>query len=237
MQKLSNPSLAGVVSKIGINAKGRDVVEKIDITKLVELSKNVSLAKENLNKAMKEYEECYISLTLDEEQRTIYRKAQNSSLIKLIEEIKSIPVMLRGLYKGDSLTNLICEHLAKIRDSIKDENVDWERNYDFVTCEMFLKYYQLSVFDLLLIAQTISSNDASYTARLKAIKRLENDPIQKSLDEIEKEYASRKSQFKRRGFSAQFIREMHEKYPVITSIKTIEKLVSELNKENEYIPR
>jgi hypothetical protein len=49
-------------------------------------------------------------------------------------------------------------------------------------------------------------------------------------------YESRKFNFKRRGYTAAFVREMHDKYPIITSIKTIEKLVTSLNKKNEQIP-
>ena len=74
-------------------------------------------------------------------------------------------------------------------------------------------------------------------ALFKAMIQLENDPKQKALNEISKHYQADKSQFKRRGYSAQFVREMHGKYPVITSIKTIENLVAKLNKENSLIPR
>lgn len=66
--------------------------------------------------------------------------------------------------------------------------------------------------------------------------KLANDPIQKAKREIEQHYEKQKSQFKRRGYSAEFNREMHKQYPVITDIKTIERLVAELNKKNEHIP-
>ena len=71
----------------------------------------------------------------------------------------------------------------------------------------------------------------------KAMAKLAKDPKQKALKEIEAHYQSVKNQFKRRGFSAQFIREMHTKYPEITAIKTIENLVSELNSKNADLPR
>ena len=67
--------------------------------------------------------------------------------------------------------------------------------------------------------------------------KLAKDPIQLAKKEIEKHYEENKTQFKRRGFSAQFIREMQVKYPVITDIKTIGRMVAKLNKENELIPR
>lgn len=70
-----------------------------------------------------------------------------------------------------------------------------------------------------------------------AIGRIKRDPKQIALKEITKHYDSNKSQFKRRGFSSQFIREMHVKYPVITDPKTIANLVAKLNKENDEIPR
>jgi hypothetical protein len=81
-----------------------------------------------------------------------------------------------------------------------------------------------------------SRHSASLAAQKKAYKRLENDPKQKALKEIAAHYQTVKNQFKRRGFSAQFVREMHTKYPVIAAIKTIENLVSALNKENDAIP-
>lgn len=67
-------------------------------------------------------------------------------------------------------------------------------------------------------------------------KRLKNDPKQLAKTEIEKQYQESKTQFNRHGFSAQFCRDMHQKYPVITDIKTIERLVSKLNKVNDEIP-
>lgn len=72
----------------------------------------------------------------------------------------------------------------------------------------------------------------------KAVRaKLAKDPIQLAKKEIEKHYEENKTQFKRRGFSAQFIREMHDKYPIITDQKTIANLVAKLNKTNEQISR
>ena len=69
-----------------------------------------------------------------------------------------------------------------------------------------------------------------------AYRRLSKDPKQLALKEIAVHYETKKEQFQRRGYSAQFIREMHQKYPEITDIKTIERLVAKLNKSNELIP-
>lgn len=67
--------------------------------------------------------------------------------------------------------------------------------------------------------------------------KLLKDPKQIALKEIEQEYKVKKTKFKIYGFSAQFIRDMADKYPIINSQKTIEKLVARLNKENADIPR
>lgn len=83
-----------------------------------------------------------------------------------------------------------------------------------------------------------SLNDQRSNFAKKGVNaRLANDPIQLAKTEIIEEYEKRNSQFKRRGYSAQFAREMLKKYPVITSIKTIDKLISKLNKINVLIPR
>lgn len=75
------------------------------------------------------------------------------------------------------------------------------------------------------------------TARKAVTARLAKDPKQMALTEIQSHYQNVKSQFKRRGYTAQFVRDMHNKYPVITDQKTIANLVAELNKANDLIPR
>ena len=65
---------------------------------------------------------------------------------------------------------------------------------------------------------------------------LANSPVEAAKKNIEEEYKIVRNQFKRRGFSAQFIRDMKEKYPIIIDIRTIERLVTKLNKVNEQIP-
>lgn len=77
----------------------------------------------------------------------------------------------------------------------------------------------------------------STNAKNAVDRKLEKDPKQIALRDIEAQYKVNKSQFKRRGYSAQFARDMQTQYPVITDIKTIEKLVAKLNKGNELIPR
>lgn len=66
-----------------------------------------------------------------------------------------------------------------------------------------------------------------------ALLRLANDPKQKALDEIKSQYEVVKHQFRRRGFSAQFVKNMAERYQIIESPKTIERLVAKLNKINK----
>lgn len=70
-----------------------------------------------------------------------------------------------------------------------------------------------------------------------ALARLAGDPKQKALKEIDILYSEQKSQFKRRGYTAKFVRDMHDKYPVIEDQKTIARRVAKLNKKNESIPR
>lgn len=104
-------------------------------------------------------------------------------------------------------------------------------------CEDYLKKNPFDVFDLIHVMQIYNDLNISNKAKLAALSKLKNDPKQKALAEIKNHYQANKCQFKRRGYSAQFIREMHDKYPIIESQKTIENLVSALNKQNEDIPR
>ena len=94
--------------------------------------------------------------------------------------------------------------------------------------------YQDAIKEFSSQAIKVSKSEA---AKKSIQKKLENDPKQKWLKEIEKHYEAVKNQFKRRGYSAQFIREMSARYPKIDSQKTIQNLVTKLNKKNELIPR
>lgn len=62
--------------------------------------------------------------------------------------------------------------------------------------------------------------------------RVANSPITKALKEIEQEYHKEAHKFKRHGYGAPFCRKMHDQYPVIEDIKTIQRLVTRLNKKN-----
>jgi hypothetical protein len=86
-------------------------------------------------------------------------------------------------------------------------------------------------------ARGLEPSEMSQNGRKAVEAKLANDPKQLAKKEIEQIYQANKTQFKRRGYSAQFIREMHAKYPIFESQKTIENLVSALNKENKDIPR
>jgi|LNAP01.1.fsa_nt_gb hypothetical protein len=159
--------------------------------------------------------------------------------------------------------HLFLELLSKTDDSFtwiesqaKDTNTNFEVDEDGVIipdqkkleeyeskmkpirdCEEFIIENSFSFWDLISLMEIASKHAISASAREKAYKRLANDPKQKALAEIEQHYEANKSQFKRYGYSAQFIREMHANYPIIESQKTIENLVSALNKENDAIPR
>lgn len=82
-----------------------------------------------------------------------------------------------------------------------------------------------------------ANQQIKYQAIENARKKLANDPKQKALKEIEVEYEAVKSSFKRRGFSKQFARDMHKKHLIIEDVVTIERLVTRLNKVNEFIPK
>lgn len=100
-----------------------------------------------------------------------------------------------------------------------------------------IKINPIGPMTLFAILLKFGEIEVSHRATLMVNMKLENDPKQIALKEIENYYNENRNQFKRRGFSAQFIREMHSKYPIITEQKTIANLVTRLNKENELIPR
>jgi hypothetical protein len=116
--------------------------------------------------------------------------------------------------------------------SLADSCCIQEKKYDLIA-EVFQAIMIQSHFLGWDSAEEIRSN----MMREAAQKRLLNDPKQEALTAISKHYEEKKSKFKLRGFTAQFVREMHAIYPVITSIKTIENLVAKLNANNELIPR
>jgi len=100
------------------------------------------------------------------------------------------------------------------------------------------KLYSLLISELESINnRRINEYEKSNSMRKYAKLRLANDPKQKALDEIKSHYEAAKHQFRRRGYTAKFVKEMAEIYPIIESQKTIENLVTALNKENELIPR
>lgn len=88
-------------------------------------------------------------------------------------------------------------------------------------------YLELAIYKGIDMQRTFHAKNA-------VRKKLKNDPKQKALKEIQLHYDSKKNHFKRRGYSAQFVKEMGAKYPIIESIKTIERLVAKLNKINKY---
>lgn len=62
--------------------------------------------------------------------------------------------------------------------------------------------------------------------------RAANSPAAKALKEIEVEFHKVRSQFKRRGYGAEFCRRMHDiHYPNILDIKSIQDLVTRLKRE------
>lgn len=111
-----------------------------------------------------------------------------------------------------------------------------EEKYDLIT-EAFNAINSSQGSDMWNYGEENILRQKSDMMREAAKKRWLNDPTQAALTAISKHYEEKKSKFKLRGFTAQFVREMHATYPVITSIKTIENLVAKLNANNELIPR
>lgn len=100
-------------------------------------------------------------------------------------------------------------------------------DYDLFIVIITSSLRSLAIAEVLENGKDAISNQMRKNAQI----RLLTDPKQLALKEIEKEFLSVKNQFKRRGYTAQFVREMGGKYPIIESYKTIEKLVSELKKK------
>ena len=82
--------------------------------------------------------------------------------------------------------------------------------------------------------RSINKHNKSNAMRKYANIRVANDPKQKALDEIKSHYDVARHQFKRRGYTAKFVKEMAALFPIIESIKTIERFVAKLNKINKY---
>ncbi len=91
-----------------------------------------------------------------------------------------------------------------------------------------IEHFQRENLKYKYMLEITPSKVRSETARNAALAKLENDPKQKALKEIESEFNKRKGHFKRRGYGAAFVREMSKKYPIIESQKTIEELVRKL---------
>lgn len=201
-------------------------------------------AADNLEKAEAAYRKKLHAVLIQPLDIEAIRIVQNSELMQLKERNDNL------LYRSplvNEYSNELIEKLYELMTAIEYRDEDGEpKDYvedqlNFKICEHFLGQHYLDFYQVIKLMH-LSSKDfvkdyASNLGRLNAEKRLENDPKQKALDEIRDNYEASKHQFKRRGFSSEFIRDMHIKYPVITAIKTIENLVSALNKENDDIPR
>lgn len=78
----------------------------------------------------------------------------------------------------------------------------------------------------LAMKQALSKN-----AKKAVEEKLKKDPKQAALKNIETEFNLSKYPFQKRGYRAKFCKEMIEKYPIITDIKTIERLFDKLKKD------
>lgn len=154
-------------------------------------------------------------------------KSSASSLHDEITQIKSMSQEVKDELLND-LNIVVVGALDDVKQSVINDPNSTYFFYPLITSCMILG----QIYGKIGFSKSTSKLMSNY-----AKIRLLNDPKQKALAEIEQHYQESKTQFKRRGYTAQFIREMHDKYPIIESQKTIENLVSALNKENELIPR
>ncbi|MDO9364854.1 MAG: hypothetical protein Q7T58_00700 [Methylotenera sp.] len=145
----------------------------------------------------------------------------------------SIIQMIDGSYSSEVASNFI----NLLNEIEEEDDSDKATLTKYKKLEEFFENNRFDLIGLIHLVDISGNARISEQARINAQKRLEKDPKQKALAEIEKHYQAQKSNFKRRGFSAQFIREMSALFPVIESQKTIERLVIALNKKNELIPR
>lgn len=197
-------------------------------------------ATENLENAKKLYKEKLEACLIPPLDIDAIHLIQNSELMQIKVRNDNL---LCGSFMRSNYSSELMEKLYEMASEIEfyDETGE-SKDYvfdqlSFKKCEYFLDNHHFSVYEMFKFMEIASKDYVSNLARDKAYKRLENDPKQQALDEIFQHYETNKHQFKRRGYTAQFVREMHDKYPIITSIKTIENLVTSLNKENEFIPR
>lgn len=190
-----------------------------------------------------------------------FKACVDKSLILETEEIKNF-YNLDLLKENKSLIDLTCDYIsfdsvleAELDELFPDVQESYEHVFGLALGSYWLNLANSKIkltgeVDLNLIGQGLNAyefshgwwgmgmGDSELSEKMSqnAKIRLEKDPKQKALRDIEHGYQNQKTQFKRRGFTAQFIRDMHIKYPIITDQKTIAKLVAKLNKENEHIP-
>lgn len=194
--------------------------------------------------------------------RNFFQICLERDLLKETETIKNF-VELDPFMGKPSLASLTCEYITSdgaLEHELDELFPDKQENFEFLF-SLALGSYWLNManskfnsnqnIDLNLLGQALDAYEYSHSSwamwmgdvelsekmSKNALLRLERDPKQKALADIEKHYLANKAQFKRYGYSAEFIREMHDKYPIIQSYKTIENLVTRLNKKNELIPR
>lgn len=173
-----------------------------------------------------------------------------SNLQSLIEELQ------RKLNTRSNIDEISAHYRLQIQELIKDasQSTDWL----IVTKYLADLIFQGTVQDFLLnitvnraMNPLIDKHNAQEVELIEANKkvnkakadrskggkaRAENDPKSLIRNEIEREFQKRKTQFCRYGYKAEFVREMYEKQSVVTSIKTIEKWVTELKKKYDSLP-
>ena len=101
-------------------------------------------------------------------------------------------------------------------------------------CDDFENMPRIDLITLMHILAKVDSKaqkkSRTYLAKIAANARIAKDPKQLKLLAIEREFIICNYPFHKRGYKIKFAREMHNKYPEIESIKTIENLISKLVK-------
>ncbi len=215
-RKLSNPNLAGVASYLGV---GGAFMSKIMFSNI-------------------EFPNKINSTSLDE----LQAYAQNLS-DDLYKELKHLATKI-GKNIEECGADFVKEYMQKSAELDIPLTPSAILGSAFLSCSAADHAIQEMHFDLLMdifnsisyshgvVGTLINQKSAqSELMRRYANIRLENDPKQLAKKQIENDFLIVQKQFKRRGYTAQFVKEMGAKYLIFESYKTIENLVAKLKKK------
>jgi len=154
------------------------------------------------------------------------------TLYSYLSSLKNVDALKVDGFDGDDVLIFIGIYWLNVAEKLQDYSDKFDYVIEAMEAFGFVDYNQSHNFGREL------ATEESTRIRSKAAKKgLENNSVQIALRKIEDEYQSVKTQFKRYGYTAEFIRRMHALFPVIQSQKTIENLVTKLNRKNKDLPR